>query len=601
MLLKGTKCEWETEAKTVTLYFLKSLIFNNLCNCRVTFIYFRFHNYLKLGKFVEKGCMKYQYIISFFLCSLILSCAEDNCSQLEIAEALMQDRPDSSLSLILQMEPERIHNAAIKARYALLLTMASDKNNIDVADDSLINFAVDYYSLHGDAAAKMKTWYYHGIVQKNAGDYSSAVVSFEKAEQYAKSIYDLHFLGLIYRNKTEVFTATNNIPLAIEHAKLSLSAFLENGEKKYADYARYSLAVSYLNNLDIASAREQLNTLMAADIPQSLIDQARLCQAESYVIKEDSLARALEIYERTQEKWMTSRDFGLCALAYALDGQSDQMQKMLMTADSVAKTPLERANTGFLLAKIDSLSGNYKTAYTRVKKAAVVQDSLTRVLLKQSLIMSQRDYYKQEVILRENMMKQQKTVMVFGAIVAILILLVSGIIVIYRRKKRDFIIKEQMAELTLAQQTMQKNNANLIGALFFEKITHLCALSGAYYSANDSEIRKTYFSQFKRGLRDLSSTDFFNGLEQDINHYCSGLIDKLRTQIPAMSESHRQMLMLFFTGVPEELIMLITHRISVGSLKTFRTRLRNEIKQAHASDEQLFLDMLVVERQIRKK
>ena len=38
-----------------------------------------------------------------------------------------------------------------RAKYALLRSMALDKNYIDVADDSLINVAVEWYSRRGDA------------------------------------------------------------------------------------------------------------------------------------------------------------------------------------------------------------------------------------------------------------------------------------------------------------------------------------------------------------------------------------------------------------------------------------------------------------------
>ena len=111
----------------------------------------------------------------------------------------MQEHPDSALTVLQSIPSDELNNHTQRAKHALLTSMALDKNYIDVAEDSIINVAVDYYSQKGGAEEKTKSWYYQGIVRKNAGRYPTAIVSLELAEKEALKTKDNHMLGLIYR------------------------------------------------------------------------------------------------------------------------------------------------------------------------------------------------------------------------------------------------------------------------------------------------------------------------------------------------------------------------------------------------------------------
>lgn len=115
-----------------------------------------------------------KYIV--FLFSLVLLC---NCTKkttvvskvLDNAEECIEQFPDSSLNILNTLEISRISNQAEKARYALLKSMALDKNYIDVTSDSLTSIALAYYKKHGSADEKLKAYYYNGKVKSYSGDY----------------------------------------------------------------------------------------------------------------------------------------------------------------------------------------------------------------------------------------------------------------------------------------------------------------------------------------------------------------------------------------------------------------------------------------------
>ena len=106
--------------------------------------------------------------------------------------------------------PDDLKTREEKARFTLLKTAALNKNNVEISDDSLISIAVDYYSNRKDPRHRMMAHYYHGLVQDNAGEYTTAIVSLEKAEKDALAIGDHLYAGLIYRTKGDIFNKSNN-------------------------------------------------------------------------------------------------------------------------------------------------------------------------------------------------------------------------------------------------------------------------------------------------------------------------------------------------------------------------------------------------------
>ena len=57
-----------------------------------------------------------------------------------------------------------------KAKYALLYSMALDKNYIDLQSDSIIAPAIKYYERHGSHEERFLCYYYRARIYETAGD-----------------------------------------------------------------------------------------------------------------------------------------------------------------------------------------------------------------------------------------------------------------------------------------------------------------------------------------------------------------------------------------------------------------------------------------------
>lgn len=140
------------------------------------------------------------YITAWILLTAVLSC----CStanveqQLDTAESLIAERPDSSLVILDGIAIDDIGSRRLRAKYALLLTQAKDKNYIDETDATLINEAVEYYEESDNVRYKFLSHYYHGRILFNKGDYTHAIIAYTQAEELLSKLNDNYLAGLLY-------------------------------------------------------------------------------------------------------------------------------------------------------------------------------------------------------------------------------------------------------------------------------------------------------------------------------------------------------------------------------------------------------------------
>ena len=110
--------------------------------------------------------------------ALLLSCNQrgsETMSALRHADDIIEDMPDSAYHLLKNFNVQALSTSEEKAYYSLLMSMAIDKQYIDLTADSVIAPAAKYYRHHGSNDDKMRTAYYHARILENAGDEEGAM------------------------------------------------------------------------------------------------------------------------------------------------------------------------------------------------------------------------------------------------------------------------------------------------------------------------------------------------------------------------------------------------------------------------------------------
>ena len=543
--------------------------------------------------------MKLFHLFSFLVFAFT-SCQTRICRELDLAESLLQYKPDSSLIILQSIKSNNLKKEEQLARRALLLSIALDKNYIDVTSDSLTSIALAYYTSNGNDRHRMLSWYCQGIVLKNARDYISAIIAFEKAAFYAQTIGDDLYSGLICRNKGNIFSLTNNNPGAIESIKDAICFFDNAHAENYKAYAELSLITAYTNHKENDKA-DSLIHFIRHHYPDSVfMHYCDLRQAGILVDSECNPEKALSLYRTTPLLYFGLLDYAYYAIAYESCNQPDSTDYWFTNAYSFCNDQADSATIDYLRSRVEMRRGHYETAFHLVNNATTVQDSLTRILLQQSVSSAQRDYFKHETLRQGERMKMMRKRAFADGAIAFLSLVLIVLLYIIRTKEKDRLLKESLAQLALEKQITQqvnRDNAHLVGSLFREKIAHLDILCQEYFQLEDKKLKEQKYKEVKKSLAILRNDEaFFSSIEKDLNRYCNGIMDKIRAQVPRIKGENLRIISLFFAGYSYDIIQLLLNKNSKDSLKTARSRYRKEIIDAEAPDSTFFLKMLEMKR-----
>ncbi len=541
--------------------------------------------------------MRLRHVFFLIFFTIFVSCKEEYSFQLTKAETLLFSRPDSALVILDSVPFEKLKTREDRAQYALLMSAALDKNYIDVASDSLIKIAVDYYSGKQCGPQRMQAWYYQGLVLKNAQKYIPSMLCFEKAETDAQKLEDYFYLGLIYRNKALLYSFTNNNPAAIEGKRLSVDCFKKADAPRYAAYAKASLAIDYSNNKDFSKADSLLlEIIQQTDDP--LLKYQCVMHRAGILVKQDTLPlTAIEMFRECPKRLYGYLDYAYLAQAFDMTGQRDSADYWMAEAYIRCQNREQTATLDYMASRLQLNRRNFESAFYLVDHAASVQDSLTRMLLEQSISAAQRDYYKNEASLREERIHRLRERTMSGIVMALIALALFVSVVVSQNRKKDRLLQEQMARLALEERDLdrvKKENAQLVGSLFNDKIGRLEELNDLYFQGEDEKQKERVFRQIKHAVASMQKDQtLFPSLEKDLDRYCNGIMSKFRQQVPSIKrENQLHTVMLFFAGFSYPVVQLIMNKPSVESLKMDRSRFRKEILSANAADADLFLKML---------
>ena len=112
-------------------------------------------------------------IIFFLIISLCVgSCIHDNGAGkiLDDAETHLETHPDSAFVTLDSLDRRHLNTPELRARHALLYSIALEKCGIGMMNDSIINIAVNYYSSNGDDEKRETALEWRNRILEHAGN-----------------------------------------------------------------------------------------------------------------------------------------------------------------------------------------------------------------------------------------------------------------------------------------------------------------------------------------------------------------------------------------------------------------------------------------------
>ena len=532
--------------------------------------------------------MKRNSIVCIILiCILCNACWQKETFILDTAWESVERDPQQFISLL---DTCSFSLPSHRAQRAWLLSRAYDKCDINIADDSLIMQAVKYYKRTRNQTMYLRSLYCLGRVQLNAGDSFNAMMNFEQTADMARKSKDWFWLGLSTRNLADIYNNAYCLDKGTQHEEEAVYAFTQSNDSLYLAYEQLALARCYQNIGKYATRDSLLSYLLEQSYRDSLLlGEIYKTQARAYYL------RSYPLYEEAYKHYMlcpreVMRTSDWCNLLVILAGMGKANDKYTLSlfdqigdiANSSHEMPGIQAK--YALYRYHKLAGNYHDALSSYERVMEYQDSLTRQKIQQSLVLNQKEFYKQKSEKERNLRQMITVFSILGTL-----LFLSGILLLLQHARQ----KRKQVEVAMSQiEEIQRKYDRLSQDTLQKEVDTLSQLAEEYYESGNKRQQQSIIAHFYKKLeafRDFNSELTF--LEKDINTYRNQAMEHFRAEFPGLSKHTYKMAVVFFAGLPNSLIGLLMNK-TTPTVRTERSLLRKRISDSSAPHKADYLKLL---------
>ena len=400
---------------------------------------------------ITMSSFKYAGLIISIIISLI-SCTHNKNyptafqPELAKAEAMMYRYPDSALHILQGIQPDIPSENEQYATWALLMTQAQYKNQIEQSD-SLINIAYSYFTKHDNAQRKALALYYKGILRHeshHAEDalsfYLEATTEIEKTNDYQLGFLINSEVGLMYLYRKlndyamEYFEkAHHNAELSDNQTYIAFSfiyiarAFSQKKQyNKAIEYYEKAIKIGQVNNYPtiLASAMNETSFLfLKTGENKKALQYAKDCikikKTDQRIFSLGDTYRYLKMYDS----------------AYFYLNQAC-LSPNIHTARSAYQA----------LYYISQEEKDYKKAVEYSNKLWFYQDSIGKTDRNKALIEMQEKYDQQKIINENNLSQIKKDRIIRNVLIALIILSFIIAITNYLYQRKIVSQKQEISE-----------------------------------------------------------------------------------------------------------------------------------------------------------
>ena len=366
--------------------------------------------------------------------------------ELAKAEAIMYRYPDSALHILQGIQPDNPSDNEQYATWALLMTQAQYKNQIEQSD-SLINIAYSYFINQDNAQRKALALYYKGILcheSHHAEDalsfYLEATTEIEKTNDYQLGFLINSEIGLMYLYRKlndyamEYFEkAHHNAELSNNQTYIAFSfiyiarAFSQKKQyNKAIEYYEKAIKIGQVNNYPtiLASAMNETSFLfLKTGENKKALQYAKDCikikKTDQRIFSLGDTYRYLKMYDS----------------AYFYLNQAS-LSPNIHTARSAYQA----------LFYISQEEKDYKKAVEYSNKLWFYQDSIGKTDRNKALIEMQEKYDQQKIINENNLSQIKKDRIIRNVLIALIILSFIIAITNYLYQRKIVSQKQEISE-----------------------------------------------------------------------------------------------------------------------------------------------------------
>lgn len=537
-------------------------------------------------------CYHHKHVIFLVLLSatlvLLTSCScRRTAATLDDVETYIQSRPDSALAVIRAIDTTTLTTRSVRAQYALLHSIALDKNWIDTTDVNVVMPAVEYYDRHPSGLYRAKAYYYLGRIQENGGDLSAASVSLVKSEKYAEGTDDIAFKSLLYQTISNIYGKVFQMDEALDYTEKSYELALQDGNSLGANASLYCMAKD-LNNMGRFSEADSIYRLLLEreELDPHLVPSVKCGYALLQVTYNEDYEQAVKIFEEAIREYgslRSSNHWGAYAYALLRIGEKER-------SDSIFKQ-MESSGAGRSLSfcwwksRTDAFTGNYEAAYILNKESFDKQLDNVRTLLKQSVLKAQNDYLELSGKVQAHDAQKRK---VINCLVILSLVLLFAVLWLLNRRYSERI--EQERDSLLASYEVLRNKVDLIEEeklsvrnqyiqlcqAHFSNIGRINEMLSVHSSHSNSSLYKEFKKSFNQVKLDEENQQVF---EEMLNASFDNVMTHFRETFPGKLPKYYRLVSFFIAGFDTTTIVMIIQDYNKHNVHVEKSRLKAQINK----------------------
>lgn len=388
-----------------------------------------------------------QSVISIFACIILFSChnsvqnsATPLLPELQQAESIMYESPDSALRLLQSMPVPQPSDRLQYATWALFTTQARYKLCMQQSD-SLINIAYDYFMKRGDAQRKALALYYKGAICKEQQQIEEAHKYFLQAEEEVEKTTDYQLGHLIYVGLADTYAYQHLNEYALKAAQEAHRYAIASKSYNYISSAlvlqaricssltKYNESIEYYKKA-MSFAKDKQRNGIKCELA-SVFNKVRDYDSALYYVREMmDLNNEYSVRENAAGYLVSGETYYNIG---KIDSAIYYFQQTL-TAYDVNITQITDAHQQLYFAY--KQKKDYQSAAEHCFEMSWYLDSLHRADKSRALIEIQEKYDQQKLINEKNVLKIKKDAVVRNSLIglAVAMLLVASLIYVYQKK-----------------------------------------------------------------------------------------------------------------------------------------------------------------------
>ena len=518
-----------------------------------------------------------QFILSILICLSMLSCIHTS-DKLEIAERLIETTPDSALHILQKIKINSFTIHSDKAKYALLMSEALDKNDIKVESDSLISIATEYYD-ENDPARAGYAWLYMARCASNSGNASIQANALLKAQEFAIKATNYKLLGLVYGDKADIYKAQQDFIGSNYYNKLAYQSFKKGHAYRNSIISLLKIGGDflYLSRYDSVIVYSTLAEKIASDLNDNFLNSTIYKNIGTAYVQKKDYNRALYYYRRVPDTHVAIYDSNKCILlanTFLELGKTDSAAYYLRKVNDFKEMgPYYNKLWQTLYEK----QGNTAKALYYAKRVTAVTDSLYKRNLNISFAGMEKKYKYQSLQVSNQRLiikNKQNNILLLIALFTLSLGVIVFLFWRYKMKNQQFESQRQLLEHEKNLAEKDKENIKLLERQL--KMQNIL-LSNVDQYRKQSVKRPDTFSESKGSISPILNRTFHEELIASMDIEYNDISKRLKDSFPELTEHDILVCCLLIANFDNGMIATILD-VRIESINKHRYRLRTKLK-----------------------